>query len=61
MVMIGTPINLKDYIRVDYELGSKIQEKSIFPIWRDDNFMYFERIDDIFDYIRKEITDEGIN
>ena len=41
MIRIGTPKDIENYIKFTYELASKIQEDSIFPIWRDDEFMYF--------------------
>ena len=62
MVRIGTPKDIENYIKFTYELASKIQEDSIFPIWRDDEFMYFEKTEEFFDYLRKEkLIDEGID
>jgi hypothetical protein len=62
MVRIGTPKDIEKYIVFNYDISSKIQEDSIFPIWRDDEFMYFEKTEEFFDYIRKEkLIDEGID
>ncbi len=62
MVRLGTPIDIENYIKVNYEVGSLIQQNSIFPIWRDSEFMYFEIREELIDYIGKEkLTDEGID
>jgi len=61
MVRIGTPKDIENYIKFTYELASKIQEDSIFPIWRDDEFMYFEKTDEFFDYLERRNLDEGID
>ena len=61
MVRIGTPKDVENYIKFTYELASKIQESSIFPIWRDDEFMYFEKTDEFFDYLERRNLDEGID
>lgn len=61
MVRIGTPKDIENYIKFTYELASKIQESSIFPIWRDDEFMYFEKTDEFFDYLERRNLDEGID
>ena len=61
MVRIGTPKDIENYIKFTYELASKIQEDSIFPIWRDDKFMYFEKTDEFFDYLERRNLDEGID
>ena len=54
MVRIGTPKNINEYIKFDYEISSKIQMDGIIPIWRDDNFMYFEKTNKFIKYVRKE-------
>lgn len=62
MVRIGTPKDLENYVRISYEIASIIQKDSIFPIWRDHEFMYFEKTQSFIDYLRKEkLIDEGIN
>lgn len=61
MVRIGTPRDIENYIKFTYELASKIQEDSIFPIWRDDEFMYFEKTEEFFDYLERRNLDEGID
>lgn len=62
MVRIGTPKDLENYVRINYEISSIIQKDSIFPIWRDHEFMYFEKTKSFIDYLRKEkLIDEGIN
>ena len=61
MVRIGTPKDIENYIKFTYELASKIQEDSIFPIWRDAEFMYFEKTDEFFDYLERRHLDERIN
>lgn len=61
MVRIGTPKDIENYIKFTYELASKIQEDSIFPIWSDDEFMYFEKTDEFFDYLERRNLDEGID
>ena len=61
MVRIGTPKDIENYIKFTYELASKIQEDSIFPIWRDAEFMYFEKTDEFFDYLERRYLDERIN
>ena len=54
MVRIGTPKNIDDYMAIKYDIASLIQMGSIFPIWKDDNFMYFEKTEKFLNYIRKE-------
>ena len=61
MVRIGTPKDIENYIKFTYELASKIQEDSIFPIWRDAEFMYFEKTDEFFDYLERRYLDERID
>lgn len=61
MVRIGTPKDIENYIKFTYELASKIQEDSIFPIWRDNEFMYFEKTDEFFDYLERRYLDEKNN
>ena len=62
MVRLGTPKNIEDYVMVDYDVGSLIQIGSIFPIWRDDEFMYFEKTEEFYNYVRKEkLIDERID
>lgn len=62
MVRIGTPKDLENYVIFTYDIASKIQEDSIFPIWRDDEYMYFEKTEEFFDYLRKEkLIDERID
>ena len=62
MVRLGTPTDLENYIKFTYSIASIIQEDSIFPIWRDDEYMYFEKTEEFSDYLRKEkLIDEGID
>lgn len=62
MIRLGTPTDLENYIKFTYSIASIIQEDSIFPIWRDDEYMYFEKTKEFFDYLRKEkLIDEGID
>ena len=61
MVRLGTPKDIENYIKFTYELASKIQEDSIFPIWRDAEFMYFEKTDEFFDYLERRYLDERID
>ena len=61
MVRIGTPKDIENYIKFTYEFASKIQEDSIFPIWRDNEFMYFEKTDEFFDYLERRYLDERID
>lgn len=65
MVRIGTPKNIEDYKIVCYPIASIIQRSGIFPIWRDDNFMYFEKTDKLRDFKiycigEEKLADEGI-
>ena len=61
MVRLGTPTDLENYIIFDYETASIIQEDSIFPIWRDAEFMYFEKTEDFVDYLERSNLYEGID
>lgn len=51
MVRLGTPTNLKEYMCLNFRTSEKIQEYSIFPIWKDEHFMYFEKSEKLFDCI----------
>lgn len=59
MIRIGTPKNIEGYVKLDYKTSSLVQQQSIFPIWRDNDFMYFERTDIFMEYIRKEKLIDG--
>lgn len=62
MIRLGTPKNIEDYVRVNFEIATIIQKNSIFPIWKDEYFMYFEKTDDFYDFVRKEkLIDERID
>ena len=49
MVRLGTPQNTKDYFCLNFRTSEKLQEFSIFPIWKDEHFMYFEKNEKVFD------------
>ena len=51
MVRLGTPTNLKEYMCLNFRTSEKVQEYSIFPIWKDEYFMYFEKSEKLFDCI----------
>lgn len=61
MVRLGTPEDLDNYIIMTYDIASKIQEDSIFPIWRDDEYMYFEKTEEFFDYLERRNLYERID
>ena len=62
MVRLGTPKDLENYIRFNYSKSTMIQMDSIFPIWRDKEYMYFEKTEAFLDYLRKErLIDETDN
>lgn len=61
MVRLGTPTDLDNYIIMTYDIASKIQEDSIFPIWRDDEYMYFEKTEEFFDYLERRNLYERID
>lgn len=47
MIRLGTPKDLENYVIMTYDIASKIQEDSIFPIWRDKKYMYFEKTEEL--------------
>ena len=61
MVRLGTPEDLDNYIIMTYDIASKIQEDSIFPIWRDNEYMYFEKTEEFFDYLERRNLYERID
>jgi len=61
MVRLGTPTDLENYIKFTYSIASIIQEDSIFPIWRDDEYMYFEKTEEFFDYLERRNLYERID
>lgn len=62
MIRIGTPKDVENYIKFPYDIATMIQRDSIFPIWRDKKYMYFEKTEEFFDYLREErLIDERID
>lgn len=42
MIMLGTPPNEKGFIKLNFKTSEKMQNHSIFPIWKSSKYMYFE-------------------
>lgn len=42
MVRIGTPKDIENYIKLNFKTSEKMQNHSIFPIWKSSKYMYFE-------------------
>jgi len=56
MIIRGTPKDkdLCDYIKVDDDIGYKLQKMGFFPIYIDNKFLYFKNCEQIKEVVNEE-------
>lgn len=54
MILRGTPKHIDDFIKVDGSQAYELQEHGFYPLYVDENYVYFKKDKELTEFLREE-------